>query len=60
MTPAASYIYRYPARFSRQAPRTSERISKNALVEESITFNRVNPAWDRFPTSLSAVRPVSL
>ena len=35
-----------------------ERISKNTLVEESITFNRVNPAWDRFPTPLSVIRPV--
>ena len=34
--------------------------SKNPLVEESITFNRVNPAWDRFPTQLSVIRPVSL
>ena len=40
--------------------RTLERISKNPLVEESITFNRINPAWDRFPTSLSVIRPVSL
>ena len=39
---------------------TFERISKNPLVEESITFNRVNPGWDRFPTPLSVVRPVSL
>ena len=42
------------------ATRTLERISKNPLVEESTTFNRVNPAWDRFPTSLSVIRPVSL
>ena len=42
------------------ATRTLERISKNPLVEESITFNRVNPAWDRFPTPLSVIRPVSL
>ena len=35
-------------------------MSKNPLVEESITFNRVNPAWDRFPTPLSVIRPVSL
>ena len=42
------------------ATRTLERISKNNLVEESITFNRVNPAWDRFPTPLSVIRPVSL
>ena len=42
------------------ATRTLERISKNPLVEKSITFNRVNPAWDRFPTPLSVIRPVSL
>ena len=42
------------------ATSTLERISKNPLVEESITFNRVNPAWDRFPTPLSVIRPVSL
>ena len=40
--------------------RTLERISKNPLVEESITFNRVNPAWDRIPTPLSVIHPVSL
>ena len=43
-----------------RATRTLDRISKNPLVEESITFNRVNPAWDRFPTPLSVVRLVSL
>ena len=42
------------------ATRTLERISKNLLVEESITFNRVNSAWDHFPTPLSVIRPVSL
>ena len=42
------------------ATRTLERISKNPLVEESIAFNRVNPAWDRFPTPLSVIHPVSL
>ena len=41
------------------ATRTLERISKNPLVEESITFNRVNPAWNRFPTPLSVIHPVS-
>ena len=30
------------------ATRTLERISKNSLVEGPITFNMVNPAWDRF------------
>ena len=42
------------------ATKTLERISKNPLVEESITFNRVNPLWDRFPTPLSVIRPISL
>ena len=42
------------------ATRKSERISKNILAEESITFNRVNPAWDRFPTLLLVIRPASL
>ena len=42
------------------ATRTLERISKNPLVEESITFNRVNPALDHFPTPLSVICPVSL
>ena len=42
------------------AARTLERIFKNPSVEESITFNKVNPAWDRFPTPLSVIRPVSL
>ena len=45
--------------FSR-ATKTLERISANPLVEESISSNKVNPAWDRFPTPLSIVRPVSL
>ena len=42
------------------ATSTLEMISKNPLAEESITFNRVNPAWDRFPTPFSVIRPVSL
>ena len=42
------------------AIRTLERISKNPLVEESITFNMVNPAWDSFPTPPSVIRPGSL
>ena len=42
------------------ATKTLERISKNPLVKESITFNRVKSAWDRFPTPLSVIRPVSL
>ena len=42
------------------ATKTLERISANPLVEESISSNKVNPAWDRFPTLLLIVRPVSL
>ena len=42
------------------ATRTLERISKDPLVKESITFNRVNPTWDRFPTALSVIGPISL
>ena len=45
--------------FSR-ATKTLEMISANPSVEESISSNRVNPAWDRFPTPLSIIRPVSL
>ena len=45
--------------FSRST-RTLERIYANPLVEESIPSDRVNPAWDRFPTPLSIIRPVSL
>ena len=41
------------------ATRTLERISKNPLVEESITFTRVNPAWGRFPTPISVIHPAS-
>ena len=43
-----------------RATRTLERISENPLVEKSISSNKVNPAWDRFPTLLSIIRPVSL
>ena len=39
---------------------TLERISKNPFVEESISFHRVNPEGDHFPTPLSMIRPVSL
>ena len=42
------------------ATKTLERISANPLVEESISSTTVNPAWDRFPTPLSVIRPVSL
>ena len=36
-----------------------DRTAQNPLVEESISSNRLNPAWDCFPTPLSVVRPVS-
>ena len=42
------------------ASKSLDRIAENPLVEESISSNRLNPAWDRFPPALSVVRPVSL
>ena len=36
-----------------------DRIAQNALVEESISSNRLSPAWDHFSTPLSEVDPVS-
>ena len=41
------------------ATKSLYRIAQNPLVEESISSKRLNPAWDRFPTPLSVVRPVS-
>ena len=41
------------------ATKSRDRIAQNPLVGESITSNRLNPAWDRFPTPLSVVSPVS-
>ena len=43
-----------------RASRTLERISKNPLVEESISSNMVNPEWDRFLTRFSIIHPLSL
>ena len=42
------------------ACKSPDRIAQNPPVEESISSNRLNPAWDRFPTPISVVRPVSL
>ena len=39
------------------ATKSLDRIAQNPLVEASILSNRHNPAWDRFPTPLSVVRP---
>ena len=39
------------------ATKSLDRIAQNPLVEASISSNRHNPAWDRFPTPLSVVRP---
>ena len=36
-----------------------DRIAQNPLVETSISSHRLSPAWDRFPTPLSVVRPGS-
>ena len=41
------------------ATKSLDRIAQNPLVEASISSNRVNPAWDRFPTPLSVIRPGS-
>ena len=41
------------------ATKSLDRIAQNPLVGESISSNRLNPVWDRFPTPLSVVRPVS-
>ena len=41
------------------ATKSPDRIAQNPLVRESISSNRLNPAWDRFPTPFSVVRPVS-
>ena len=46
-------------RFLSCATKTLDRIAQNPLVGESISSNRLNPAWDRFPTPLSVVGPVS-
>ena len=42
------------------ATKSLDRIAQNPPVGESVSFHRLNPAWDRFPTPLSVVRPVSL
>ena len=41
------------------ATKSLDRIAQNPPVEESISSNRLNPAWDHFPMPLSVVRPVS-
>ena len=42
------------------ASKSLDRIAQNLMVEETILSNRLNPAWDCFPTPLSVVRPVSV
>ena len=42
------------------ATKSLDRIAQNPLVEESISHSRLNPAWDRFPTPLTVVRPRKL
>ena len=42
------------------ATKSLDRIAQNPPVEELISSNRLNPAWDRFPAPLSVVRPASL
>ena len=41
------------------ATKSLDRIAQNPPVEASISSHRLNPAWDRFPTPLSVVRPGS-
>ena len=41
------------------ATKSLDRIAQNPLVGESISSNRLNPAWDRFPMPLSVVGPVN-
>ena len=41
------------------ATKSLDRIAQNPLVESSILSHRLNPAWDRFPTPLSVIRPGS-
>ena len=41
------------------ATKSLDRIAQNPLVEASISSNRLNPAWLRFPTPLSVIRPGS-
>ena len=41
------------------ATKSLNRIAQNPPVGESISSHRLKPAWDRFPTPLSVVRPVS-
>ena len=41
------------------ATKSLDRIAQNPLVEVSILSHRLNPAWDRFPTPLSVIRPGS-
>ena len=50
-------------RYSKDRPfysvtRTQENISQNPLVEESISFEKINPGWDHFQQPLSIVCPV--
>ena len=41
------------------ATQSLDRIAQNSLVEASISSNRLNPAWDCFPTPLSMICPGS-
>ena len=41
------------------ATKSLDRIAQNTLVKASISSDRLNAAWDRFPSPLSVVRPGS-
>ena len=42
------------------ASKTQDRIAQNPLAGESISSNKLNPAWDRFHMPLSVVCPASV
>ena len=58
MTPLAGLPY-VKDRLLSCTTKSLDRIAQNPLVGESISSHWLNPAWDRFPTPLSVVRPVS-
>ena len=41
------------------ATKSLDTIAQNLLVEASVSSNKLNPTWDRFPMPLSVVRPGS-
>ena len=54
MTPGLPYV---KDRLLSCATKSLNRIAQNPPVEESISYHRLNPAWDCFPMPLSVVCP---